>query len=587
MKYLPLFSISVFVLLFPGILPAAEVAPVPRDSNFGNTAGYDSTRVEAQLLVPVKEQTRVLHFIRDNNDPRVVTKAYLLKHVDAYEFRDYLRQMVQAKRVGNTALQQQYPLNAVNGGTGTPGSGVGIGTAQASTVASTVSQPVLTTPASAQPGYSPNLQLGSNTAVECIKYVDGSGLLIVSAEEYRFRDHKNGMGIDSLVEFLDKPQMGANYGSQVFFYLPKFVPARNLLPMIQNVGMNISDVTELWQGQDLVTVDPALNWLIFDVSNYSCDNIAAMLAKYDVPVPQVRLRITVYEVDSENDDRIGVDFQNWKNNEGADFFSVGGRMRNNWSALYNTSGGMGRGYGSERTSFYNFNPKWNTRYLDFLVSKGKAKISHTGELLIRNNTPATLERTTQIFYVDVSNPVQNLSDLPDTGVGPYELLSALIGEIRKKDGSPADTVENGNFPVGKGNSQVTTRSTGYGFTMTVSNASVNLEETRFTVSLSNTSLIGFQSSGQPRISQPSIVSQDVSLPFGRDRFVIGGLRKQEKVESTTGIPWLMDLPWIGLLFSTRSTSVKHSELIVVADCSWDSPDDKPQVNGLSRRTVKP
>ena len=275
---------------------------------------------------------------------------------------------------------------------------------------------------------------------------------------------------------------------------------------------------------------------------------------------------------AENDDRIGVDFQNWKNNEGADFFSVGGRMRNNWSALYNTSGGMGRGYGSERTSFYNFNPKWNTRYLDFLVSKGKAKISHTGELLIRNNTPATLERTTQIFYVDVSNPVQNLSDLPDTGVGPYELLSALIGEIRKKDGSPADTVENGNFPVGKGNSQVTTRSTGYGFTMTVSNAS---------------SLIGFQSSGQPRISQPSIVSQDVSLPFGRDRFVIGGLRKQEKVESTTGIPWLMDLPWIGLLFSTRSTSVKHSELIVVADCSWDSPDDKPQVNGLSRRTVKP
>lgn len=139
MKYLPLFSISVFVLLFPGILPAAEVAPVPRDSNFGNTAGYDSTRVEAQLLVPVKEQTRVLHFIRDNNDPRVVTKAYLLKHVDVYEFRDYLRQMVQAKRVGNTALQQQYPLNAVNGGTGTPGSGVGIGTAQASTVASTVS----------------------------------------------------------------------------------------------------------------------------------------------------------------------------------------------------------------------------------------------------------------------------------------------------------------------------------------------------------------------------------------------------------------------------------------------------------------
>ena len=110
-------------------LYAAEAAPTPRDSNFGNTGGYDGTRVEAQLLVPVKEDTKVVHFIRDNNDPRVVTKTYLLKHVDAYEFRDYIRQMVQAKRVGNTSMQQQYPMNAVNGGSGTPGTNVGIGTA--------------------------------------------------------------------------------------------------------------------------------------------------------------------------------------------------------------------------------------------------------------------------------------------------------------------------------------------------------------------------------------------------------------------------------------------------------------------------
>lgn len=569
-------------------LYAAEAAPTPRDSNFGNTGGYDGTRVEAQLLVPVKEDTKVVHFIRDNNDPRVVTKTYLLKHVDAYEFRDYIRQMVQAKRVGNTSMQQQYPMNAVNGGSGTPGTNVGIGTAQAATVAATVSQAVLTTPATAQPGYNPNLQLGSNTAVECLKYADGTGLLIVSAEEYRFKDHENGMGIDSLVKFLDKPQMGSNYGTQVFLYLPKFVPARNLMPLIQNVGMNITDATEIWQGQDLVTYDPDLNWLIFDVSNYSCDNIARMLAKYDVPIPQVRLKISVYEVYSENDDKIGIDFQNWKNNEGADFFSVGGRMRNNWSALYNTSGGMGKGYGSERTSFYNFNPKWNTRYLDFLVSNGKAKVSYTGEMLIRNNTPAVLDRSTQIFYVDVSKPVVDVNNLPDTGVGPYELLSALIGEIRnKRDGSVADTVEHGNIPVGKGNQQITTQSTGYGFTMTVSNASVNLAETRFTVSLSNTSLIGFQSSGQPRVTKPSVISQDVSLPFGKDRFVIGGLKKQEKVESSTGIPWLMDIPWLGYLFSTKSTSTKHSELIVMAECSWDSPEDKPLVHGMSKRTTKP
>ena len=564
---------------------AAEVAGTPRDSNIQNTAGYDGTRVEAQLLVNVQDKTKVVHFIRDNNDPRVVTKTYLLKHVDPYDIRDYLRQMVQTKRVGNTSLQQQFPLNAVNGGSGTPGTNPGIGTAAAATVAATVSSPVLTTPPTAQPGYNPTLQLGSNTAVECLKYVDGTSLLIVSAEEYRFKDHENGMGLDSIIKFMDRPQMGANFGTQIFFYLPKFVPARNLVNLIQNVGMNISDVTELWQGQDLVTSDPDLNWLIFDVSNYSCDNIAALLAKYDVPIPQVRLKISVVEVYDENDDKMGFDFQNWKNNEGADFFSVGGRMRNNWSALY--SNGMSSAFGSERTSFYNFNPKWNTRYLDFLAASGRAKVVHSGELLIRNNTPAKLDRTTQIFYIDTSKPYPNALSLPDTGVGPYELLSSLIGEIRRKSGETADTVANGNYPVGKGNQQITTASSGYGFTMSVANASVNLAETSFQVTLNNTSLIGFQSNGQPRISKPSVVSLQVSLPYGKDSFVIGGLRKQEKVESSTGIPWLADIPVVGYLFSTKSNSVKHSELVVLAQCEWASPKDAPQVHGMSRKTKKP
>ena len=570
MKQLFAFALSAGSLL----CSAAEIAGTPRDSNYQNTGGYDGTRVEAQLLVPVREDTKIVHFIRDNNDPRVVTKTYLLKHVDPYEFRDYIRQMVQAKRVGNTSLQQTYPGNAVDNGSGT---GTGTGTQAAATVAATVTAPALTTPAAAQPGYSPTLQLGSNTAVECLKYADGTGLLIVSAEEYRFKDHPGGMGIDSIVKFMDKPQMGANYGTQVFFYLPKFVPAKNLVPLIQNVGMNITDVTEIWQGQDLVTYDPDLNYLIFDVSNYSCDNIARMLAAYDVPIPQVRLKIKVVEVTSENDDKMGIDFQAWKNNEGADFFSAGGRMRNNWEAVY-TGGGMpDRGYGSERTSFYNFNPKWNSRYLDFLVSGGKAKVAYTGELLIRNNTPALLDRSTQIFYIAASEPVPGATTLPDTGVGPYELLSAIINR----------TIDKNDVPVGKGNQQVTTQFAGFGFQMQVTNASVNLNETRFTVTLSNSSLLGFESSGQPRISKTSVVTQDISLPHGKNSFVIGGLKKQEIVKSTTGIPWLMDIPYLGYLFSTKSNSVKHAELIVTAECVWDSPDDKPGLSGMSGRTTRP
>ncbi len=528
---------------------AVVVPGIPRDSNNGNTGGYDGTRVEAQLMLEVDKNTEVVHFIRDNNDPRVVTKTYLLKNLDAYEFRDYLRQMVQSKRVGNTNQIQSYPGNT-----------------QGIPVQATTTQTQLNT-TQAQPGYTPQAQLGSNTAVECLKYVDGTGLLIVSAEEYRFKDSENGMGIDTIVKMFDNPSMGdLGSGSQMFIYMPKFVPAANLMPLIENVGMNISDVTELWQGQDLVTTDNDLNWLIFDVSNYSCENISKLLEKYDVPIPQVRLQIKVYEIFSENDDRIGIDFQSWKNNEGADFFSVGGRYRNNWAAIYGGAGNLNRAYGSERSSFFNFNPKWNTRYLDFLTSKGRARVVHTGELCLRNNTSGAFSRTTQIFFADDSADVPGSQTTPDTGTGAYKMLSEILNRT-----IAATTGE--DIPVGKGKQQVITVSGEYGFTMTVNNVSVNLKECRFDVTLGNTSLIGFLSNGAPRISKGNVVNQNVSLPFaGNGTFVIGGLNKKEVVESSTGVPWLSDIPYLGYLFSTKSKSVKNSELIVVAKCSWDAPD---------------
>ena len=551
---------TIWLFLVGGALPlmlnAAALPGVPRDSNFNNTGGYDSTRVEAQMLVNVDADTEVVHFIRDNNDPRVVTKTYVLKHVDPYEFRDYIRQMVQSKRVGNATLQQNYPGNTSD----TP-------------PVATVSSPALTS-AAAQPGYDPAVQLGSNTAVECLKYADGTGLLIVSAEAYRFEDSPNGIGIDRLVSELDDPDLGAlNYGYQMFLYLPKYVPARNLLPLIQNMGMNVSDVTELWQGQDLVAYDPDINCLAFDVANYSCGNIARMLALYDVPIPQVRLKIQLYELTQENDDRIGIDFQSWKNNEGVDFFSVGGRYRNNWEAAYSGSVMPRKRLGSERTSFYNFNPKWNSRYLDFLASRGEAKVVSSGELVLRNRTTAQLSQLSYLFYVDDSGTPPDTSELPGIGGAAGKLLSQIVAKLFQPDP---------DYPVAKGPTQVSTLSqASFGFTMKVENVSINRDETRFDVILNNTSLLGFQSNGKPRISSGNEVRQTVSLPYGKEGFVIGGLTKENTVKSTTGIPFLKDIPYLKYLFSTESTSVKTSRLIVVASCEYESVSENDLPPGLT------
>ncbi len=477
---------------------------IPRDKNNAPTASYMDSQVQAQLRVDLDRDTDAVHFIRDNNDPRVITKTYLLKHAHPYAVRSLLRDAITTKRVD-----------------------------------------------------------ASYTGVETILFEDGTALLFVSAEEYRFKDHENGMGIDSLVARLDQPGMLNSSGQPKFVYFPANVPAATLMPMIEKVGMNVKDdEAELIGGKDKVKLDPDLNCLFFNTANYSRKNIEEMLRKYDVPLPEIKIKLNVYELYSENDDKLGVDFQAWKNNEGTDFFSVGGRFRDNWAATY--GGTMARPQGSERTSFYNFNPKWNTRYLDFLTSKGKAKIAYSGEVTVRQNTTSTLSRTTQIFYTDTTVPPDDTQETIDNWfTRPLDNTLQALGRE-----SPGNDIR-----IGKDNQQNVTRAPqSFGFTMTVKAGSIAPEAAILQISLDNSSLIGYQSSGAPRIQKGNTIRNSVMISTKRNEFVIGGLEKREVVRGSTGVPYLKDIPGLGYLFQVESESTRKSQLVVAAQCEYVYPE---------------
>ena len=477
---------------------------IPRDKNNAPTASYMDSQVQAQLRVDLDRDTDAVHFIRDNNDPRVITKTYLLKHAHPYAVRSLLRDAITTKRVD-----------------------------------------------------------ASYTGVETILFEDGTALLFVSAEEYRFKDHENGMGIDSLVARLDQPGMLNSSGQPKFVYFPANVPAATLMPMIEKVGMNVKDdEAELIGGKDKVKLDPDLNCLFFNTASYSRKNIEEMLRKYDVPLPEIKIKLNVYELYSENDDKLGVDFQAWKNNEGTDFFSVGGRFRDNWAATY--GGTMARPQGSERTSFYNFNPKWNTRYLDFLTSKGKAKIAYSGEVTVRQNTTSTLSRTTQIFYTDTTVPPDDTQETIDNWfTRPLDNALQALGKE-----SPGNDIR-----IGKDNQQNVTRAPqSFGFTMTVKAGSIAPEAAILQISLDNSSLIGYQSSGAPRIQKGNTIRNSVMISTRRNEFVIGGLEKREVVRGSTGVPYLKDIPGLGYLFQVESESTRKSQLVVAAQCEYVYPE---------------
>ncbi len=371
-------------IAYPVIIGAAAMLPYAAfaDSNFGPTpeSAPLGSQIQTHLRVDIKDDTKMLHLISANNDPNIITKVYLLKNADPYELRPYFREAVKAKRIAEDFERQT------------------------------------------------NGEVKSNiTKVECIKYNDGTGALIVSAEDYRFGKQANGMGFDDMVAMLDQPKIKSTPGNAYYAYFPKYCDANWLYTVLRNVGLNHKDdPSELEGGRDKVGVDKNLNALLFNVPKYQVKTINDMIKQYDTPTTEVSVKYTIYEIDAENDGQIGVDFQAWKNGPGSDLFSLANRTGYQWDFANNIVSlpDMGK----QQVKYIKFNPKWNTKYLDFLVSKSKAHVITSGEMAIMN---------AQEGYVECSTSMANYQDgekIPDVTMFDY---IKLTGQTINPDGTAA------------------------------------------------------------------------------------------------------------------------------------------------------
>lgn len=457
------------------------------------SAGYGSSSVQAQLRLEVKDGTKAIHFIRDNNDPYVITRTYELKHADPYGLRWYLNAIINAGRV-----DQNQP------------------------------------------------------SVAALKFNNGRKLLIVSAEACRFEDDGYGESIDKLVERLDQPGLTASSGRPKFIYFPKINSAATLKKMVSEVGASAIDV-EFDNGVDKLIVDGGLNALFVAAPFWSWKHISNMLAQYDRPIPEIRFRYKVVEIFAENDDKIGLDFQSWKNNDGADFFSAGGRFRSNWASTF---GAGVNNSGSSKTEFFNFNPKWNSKYIDFLTSRGKARVLTCGVLNAKNRTTTSINVGSGLFYDDVSQKIEpgNTGRLP----APFA-------------GEP-DVPDAGKLEIRKGQQQITKVGEGFRFSLDLVEPIVTANSTTLKLHAESVSLIGWDSSGEPRLNK-SEIETEVQIGNSGKNFVIGGLKKFDVVRGVAGVPLLKDLPLLGWLFSTESESTKKSQIVILASAEYSTPFD--------------
>lgn len=317
------------------------------------------TQVLPLLNVEVNRETDAITFVNTNNDPFVYTRVYVLKHADPYEIRPFIMAAVRSRRVDT-----------------------------------------------------------NDTKVEAIRYMDGTGMLIVSAEQYRFEPVENGMSIDQIVEMLDKPGLASETGRKFFLYYPKYWDSATLAALVRRVGMTeADDDVELQGGIDTVRADVGLNALMFHTSPFSQKAIERILKEYDAPVTEALVDYKIYEIDSENDGNLGIDFQAWKNGPGADLFAAGARYASGWDFLNNNV--ASNLIKSSHTSAFNFNPKWNSKYLDFLVAKSKAKVITSGRTSIMNRCTGTISSVTRIPVIEAGEETAGDS-------GPVTLSDALL-----------------------------------------------------------------------------------------------------------------------------------------------------------------
>ena len=318
------------VVVTPQAIPG-----VVKSNNHAPSGGYAPTNVQAQFKIDIDKDTKEVKVIRDNADPFVITKPYTLKYADPYAVRSYLEAAVCAKTVNSSPAQ-----------------------------------------------------------VTAVKFSDGVGVVLVSAEQYRFSDSEDGKGIDGIVASLDRPGLAYLPEADAHLYFPRISRASNLRDMLLKVGSSSLDPQfEIAPGT--ITVDAELNALVIKANKWNWNEMLTMLKQYDRPIPEFKVTYRVLEIYAENDDRIGVDFQSWKNNEGVDLFSTGVFARRNWGTFFSSAI---EGNGSSRTSYWNFNPKWNTRYLDFMTSIGKAKCLAQGELIVQNRKSSAIQVASGFFY---------------------------------------------------------------------------------------------------------------------------------------------------------------------------------------------
>ena len=263
-----------------------------------------------------------------------------------------------------------------------------------------------------------------------------------------------------------------------------------------------------------VSVNPALNNVIVSDRGLNVRSILNVLNEIDHPVAQLLVEARVVEVAVDSD--LEYEIEHLLTNAGNSFFQTGTGFN------FNTPGGTpieGQG-GIGRLRVWADGDDHLDSFIRLLVTRGKAKILSSPNLIVSAGTDASIitgqEVPVQSSFQSGGSVATN-TQFKRVGIKLRVLLQQITGDTARVEINPEV-------------------STVTGFTAATEQVPAN-----------------------PIIAIRNVTSI-LSLKDG-EILTVGGLLQNEARQTVRGVPFLSDLPGVGLLFQSRRNTLNRTQLI--------------------------
>ncbi len=343
-----------------------------------------------------------------------------------------------------------------------------------------------------------------------------SGYLVVICPEYQLPS------LRQLARDLDRPSIASAPGSSYGFYRMRHRDISNA--QLRNiVAMHMDNWGALFPDVQTNSV------MVYDAKG-GFDDANAILKELDEPLRQVEMQVNIYEMDVNNDTKIGLDFEAWKNGPGKTLGVISRQSQNLSNAYY--------GNASNHLKLRGTQLDYPSAFFDFLVSKGKAKTLVNTRVVGSTGIPATLGATDEFVIYAVNNT-------------PNAVPTVAFDKIAV---TPDRDVQ-GQIATYPGTTTRVRTGVRVSLTPTVGDETTILDAT---VAVRN--LIGYDDKGYPALDTSQQSSQ-VSVKNGSEA-LFGGLNRITVLKSANKPPFFGSLPVIGYLFGGETTIRKESTIVV-------------------------